>query len=271
MENFVGKQIRSLRLSLGETMEEFGTRFNTSKGTINNWEKGRNLPNKENLLKIANLLDISVEELINDDKDYQDFKKLLIEKDPDIKQLIFYKLASLPYEHDEGYKGESDFSKTGYKILDLLFLIPYMGDSVKKGFKDFKDFKYSKDFNDFDHLKVYKELANQLMSEDFSYYWHFAYDLCYSDTSITQKSYIEDTFLKFILEVYSKNEKYVIPLIKYLLIDTKETIKDITMAVVKRTDNTLHKELSKAIDFNSRNELLEKIDDLIQFVDNIQK
>lgn len=61
MENFVRKQIRSLRLSLGETMEEFGTRFNTSKGTINNWEKGRNLPNKENLLKIANLLDISVE------------------------------------------------------------------------------------------------------------------------------------------------------------------------------------------------------------------
>ncbi len=100
MENFVGKQIRSLRLSLGETMEEFGTRFNTSKGTINNWEKGRNLPNKENLLKIANLLDISVEELINDDKDYQDFKKLLIEKDPDIKQLILYKLVNFPYEND---------------------------------------------------------------------------------------------------------------------------------------------------------------------------
>lgn len=259
MENFVGKQIRSLRLSLGETMEEFGTRFNTSKGTINNWEKGRNLPNKENLLKIANLLDISVEELINDDKDYQNFKKLLIEKDPDIKQLILYKLASLPYEHDKAYKGESDFSKTGYKILDLLFLIPYMENPE------------GKDLNDFDHLKIYKELVNYLMSEDFSYYWHFAYDLCYSDTSITQKSYIEDTFLKFILEVYSKNEKFVIPLIKYLLIDTKVTIKDITMAVVKRTDNTLHKELSKAIDFNSRNELLEKIDDLIQFVDNIQK
>lgn len=47
MENFVRKQIRSLRLSLGETMEEFGTRFNTSKGTINNWEKGRNLPKKK--------------------------------------------------------------------------------------------------------------------------------------------------------------------------------------------------------------------------------
>lgn len=258
MENFVGKQIRSLRLSLGETMEEFGTRFNTSKGTINNWEKGRNLPNKENLLKIANLLDISVEELINDDKDYQDFKKLLIEKDPDIKQLILYKMVNFPYENDKKYKEESVFSNSGKKILELLFLIPYMENSEEE------------DLYEFDHLKIFKELVDQLMSEDFSYYWRFAYDLCYSDASTTEKNYIEDTFLKFILEVFSKNEKYVIPLIKYLLNDTKETIKDITMAVVKRTDNTLHKELSKAIDYNSRIELLEKIDDLIQFVDNIQ-
>ena len=248
MENFVGKQIRSLRLSLGETMEEFGTRFNTSKGTINNWEKGRNLPNKENLLKIANLLDISVEELINDDKDYQDFKKLLIEKDPDIKQLILYKLVNFPYENDKKYKEESVFSRSGKKILELLFLIPYMENSEEE------------DLYEFDHLKIFKELVNQLMSED----------LCYSDASTTQKTYIEDTFLKFILEVFSKNEEYVIPLIKFVLNDTKETIKDITMAVVKRTDNTLHKELSKAIDYNSRIELLGKIDNLIQFVDNMQ-
>lgn len=259
MENFVRKQIRSLRLSLGETMEEFGTRFNTSKGTINNWEKGRNLPNKENLLKIANLLDISVEELINDDKDYQDFKKLLIEKDPDIKKLISSKLSDLPYENYETFNEGYFYSRSGEKILDLISLILSLETPDDK-----------EEFTDFELSKVYNELATQLMSEDFSYYWQFAYDLCYSDTSTTQKSYIEDTFLKFILEVFSKNEKYVIPLIKFVLNDTKETIKDITMAVVKRTDNTLHKELSKAIDYNSRIELLEKIDDLIQFVDNIQ-
>lgn len=258
MENFVGKQIRSLRLSLGETMEEFGTRFNTSKGTINNWEKGRNLPNKENLLKIANLLDISVEELINDDKDYQDFKKLLIEKDPDIKQLILYKMVNFPYENDKKYKEESVFSSSGKKILELLFLIPYMENSEEE------------DLYEFDHLKIFKELVDQLMSEDFSYYWRFAYDLCYSDASTTEKNYIEDTFLKFILEVFSKNEKYVIPLIKYLLNDTKETIKDITMAVVKRTDNTVQKELSKAINYDRRIELLDKIDDVIIFADKLK-
>lgn len=60
----IGKRIESIRLKVGETMEQFGKRFNTSKGTVNNWEKGRNLPNKGNLASIASLGGISVEELL---------------------------------------------------------------------------------------------------------------------------------------------------------------------------------------------------------------
>ncbi|MGT2960014.1 helix-turn-helix domain-containing protein [Streptococcus caballi] len=61
----VGNRIKSIRLDKGATMEEFGKFFNTSKGTVNNWEKGRNLPNKENLLKIAKLGNMTVSQLIN--------------------------------------------------------------------------------------------------------------------------------------------------------------------------------------------------------------
>lgn len=71
-------KIKSIRLSLGETMEEFGARFNTSKATINNWEKGRNKPNKNNLLLIANLGGISVEELLMSNKQIY-FQKRLAE------------------------------------------------------------------------------------------------------------------------------------------------------------------------------------------------
>lgn len=60
----VGERIKFIRLSLGETMETFGKRFHTSKATVNNWEKGRNLPNKENLLTIANIGNTTVEELL---------------------------------------------------------------------------------------------------------------------------------------------------------------------------------------------------------------
>lgn len=70
----VGQRIKTLRLELGESMEEFGKRFNTSKGTVNNWEKGRNLPNKQNLAKLAKLAEVSVEDFTfsipQNNKDY---------------------------------------------------------------------------------------------------------------------------------------------------------------------------------------------------------
>lgn len=52
--------------------------------------------------------------------------------------------------------------------------------------------------------------------------------------------------------------------------NTKETIKNITMTVVKRTDNTVQKELSKAINYDRRIELLDKIDDVITFADKLK-
>lgn len=60
----VGDKIKTIRLNLGETMEEFGKRFGTSKGTVNNWEKGRNLPNRNSLLRIAQLANQTVSDFL---------------------------------------------------------------------------------------------------------------------------------------------------------------------------------------------------------------
>ena len=60
----VGVRIKDIRLEKGMSMEEFGKRFNTSKATVNNWEKGRNLPNKENLKIIADLAGMTVQKLL---------------------------------------------------------------------------------------------------------------------------------------------------------------------------------------------------------------
>lgn len=60
----VGQRIKDIRLEKGMSMEEFGKRFNTSKATVNNWEKGRNLPNKENLKIIADLAGMTVQKLL---------------------------------------------------------------------------------------------------------------------------------------------------------------------------------------------------------------
>ena len=60
-----GERIKGIRLELGETLEEFGERFNTSKVTVFNWEKGRNLPNKSNLKEIAELGGMTVKDLVS--------------------------------------------------------------------------------------------------------------------------------------------------------------------------------------------------------------
>lgn len=66
----IGQRIKNIRLSLGETMEEFGAHFNTSKATVHNWEKERNKPNKASLYAIAKIADITVDELLYGKTDY---------------------------------------------------------------------------------------------------------------------------------------------------------------------------------------------------------
>lgn len=60
----VGERIKSIRLSMGMTMEGFGELFNANKATVNNWEKGRNLPIPKTLSNVAFQGQISVDELL---------------------------------------------------------------------------------------------------------------------------------------------------------------------------------------------------------------
>ena len=60
----VGARIREIRLARGETLEEFGKHLEARKGVICNWESGRNLPNKRHIKEIADMANISVQELL---------------------------------------------------------------------------------------------------------------------------------------------------------------------------------------------------------------
>lgn len=69
-KEYVGARIREIRLARGETLEEFGQLFGSSKGVVNNWEKGRNLPNKRRIKSIADMANISVQDLLHGVKRY---------------------------------------------------------------------------------------------------------------------------------------------------------------------------------------------------------
>lgn len=71
----VGKRIKSIRLRNGMNLEDFGNLFWVSKSNVSKWENGRQLPNKLRLKKIAELGNITVDELL-DITNYQELYEL---------------------------------------------------------------------------------------------------------------------------------------------------------------------------------------------------
>ena len=61
----LGQRIREYRLNSGETMEEFGQRFNAKSGVVSNWENNKQKPNNKRLKLIADDMNITVTELLN--------------------------------------------------------------------------------------------------------------------------------------------------------------------------------------------------------------
>ena len=60
----VGYRIRNIRLNKGYTLERFGELFGASKGNVQSWEKGLTLPNKARIKQIADIGNITVNELL---------------------------------------------------------------------------------------------------------------------------------------------------------------------------------------------------------------
>lgn len=60
----IGNRIRKIRTSLQMDQKQFSEIINTTVSALSNWENGRNKPNMEKLKRIAQLADISVEELL---------------------------------------------------------------------------------------------------------------------------------------------------------------------------------------------------------------
>lgn len=76
----VGNRIREIRNNKGLSMSEFASRIDekAKSGTISNWETGKNLPNNERLKRIAEIGNLSVDELLyGKPKDYSSDKETI--------------------------------------------------------------------------------------------------------------------------------------------------------------------------------------------------
>ena len=269
----VGKKIKQIRLSNGWTLIKFsdeiskiiGDKKQIAEGVISRWESGISLPNPKRLKAIAKIADITVEELIDVKKDYKNFKQLMLNQDSDLKQMLIKKIRELPYEdYSDHYKNFNESSK----ITELRYCIL----EIENRNKEIQDFNFS---------SVTDELVTQLMSPDFKQYWELAYILCYPDNPTASSVYIEEIFYDFMVEAFSKNEKYVIPMIKVVLSNTKDEIKKIISGIDSYNDNIFHDKTfgiinnneikSEVINRDTRIELFNKIDEAISIVSSLEK
>lgn len=70
------ENLKALRMKKGMTQEELATRLHIVRQTISKWEKGLSVPDSDLLIRLAEVLEVSVSELLG--------SKIEIEEKPDV-------------------------------------------------------------------------------------------------------------------------------------------------------------------------------------------
>ena len=61
----VGENIKKTRNKIGITQEQLAEKINVTRQAVSNWENGKTEPDIETLTKIAQIFDISIDELVD--------------------------------------------------------------------------------------------------------------------------------------------------------------------------------------------------------------
>lgn len=64
MKNEIGKNIKSLRILYGKTQSELAEMLGGKKSLVSNYENGYSTPDIFMLIKIADIFDVSLDELV---------------------------------------------------------------------------------------------------------------------------------------------------------------------------------------------------------------
>lgn len=61
--NIFPQRLKELRLKKGLTQQQIADEIGVNRGSYSNWEKGKREPSYENLVKLADLLEVSLDSL----------------------------------------------------------------------------------------------------------------------------------------------------------------------------------------------------------------
>ena len=73
----IGNNIKYFRKESGMTQDELAEELNVTRQALSNWERGKTEPDIETLTKIAEILDVSVEELIYGEEREEEHKTVV--------------------------------------------------------------------------------------------------------------------------------------------------------------------------------------------------
>lgn len=72
MDMSLGEKLLSLRKEKGLSQEELAEKLEISRQSVSKWERGEAYPDTNNLIKLAKIYDVSLDDLINDEEDEDD-------------------------------------------------------------------------------------------------------------------------------------------------------------------------------------------------------
>ena len=160
-----GKILQDLRKEKNISQEEIAEVLNVSRQTISNWENSKSYPDLLILLKLCEIYNISLDNLLKDDKDL--LNSIKKEKKQKNKLIIFcisligiliFLLINVIYNNINNVKDE----------------INMIVDNKDKFIEIIKDKKYNKDEMTDNYLKLndseYKEITNYLDNNNYEYY-----------------------------------------------------------------------------------------------------
>ncbi len=162
MENNFSNNLKHLRIQNNMTQEELGKKLGKDYSTIGKWENGSRSPIMEDVIKISQIFDVSLEKLIgdlfiyNDDDKYKndDFKDINLDV---IKIPILGVIkAGIPIEAQENIIGYTDIPKDWTKGNKKFFGLKISGNSMTPNYLDGDTviFESTNEFNNGDDCAV---------------------------------------------------------------------------------------------------------------------
>ena len=88
------EKLKENREKLGISQEELASRLDISKQTVQKWESGISMPDLENIIKLSEIFNVSIDYLLKDRKAETDFSYYTVVK-ADKKTLSKHKIISL--------------------------------------------------------------------------------------------------------------------------------------------------------------------------------